>query len=188
MRLELQHAARKETKRLFKKQRAKRAEEILRRAKKDFAALKTDGGDWEVIGRGVERAYEGGRAAYESALMNRSAEHFHEWRKAAKDLWYEVTMLAHVAPEPMAAMASELEDLGETLGDDHDFFLLQCWIDEQKRKPAKQFALLQQLIEDRQRDLRTCALDIGKHFYNEDPSAFGARIEHYWNAWRGEKL
>ena len=47
---------------------------------------------------------------------------------------------------------------------------------------------LQQLIEDRQRDLRTCALDIGKHFYNEDPSAFGARIEHYWNAWRGEKL
>jgi hypothetical protein len=81
-----------------------------------------------------------------------------------------------------------LEELGETLGDDHDLFLLQCWIDEQKQNPAKQFMLLRQSIEDRQRDLRTRALDIGKHFYADEPSVFCARLESYWDAWRAEKI
>src|SRR3954470_11873138 len=186
MRLELQEASRKAAKRLFKNDHVKRTEEILRRVKKNFSELKIEGEDWDVIGRGLERAYEDGRAAYESALTNRSAEHFHEWRKAAKDLWYEVTLLAQVAPEPMERMAGELEELGEALGADHDLFLLQCWIDEQKRKrkPAKPFVLLQQLIEDRQRDLRTRALDIGKHFYAEEPPVFCARIKNFWDLWR----
>src|ERR1041384_2293853 len=63
MRLNLQHAARKENKRLFKKQHAKRAEEILRRVKKNFVELKIEGEDWDVIGSGVKRAYEEGRSA-----------------------------------------------------------------------------------------------------------------------------
>jgi CHAD domain-containing protein len=187
MRVDLQHCSRKARKRLVNKGEADRAAEILRRVQKNFAGLKVDGKGWDVIGRGVRKAYDEGRAAHADASTNRSAEHFHEWRKAAKSLWYQITLLEPMWPEQLDALAQELEILGECLGEDHDLFVLQCWLRERRRenkRSAKQLATLQHLIADRQRDLRTQALDIGKHFYDEIGIAFCQRLENYWNTWR----
>ena len=190
MRVELQDASRKARKRLVKKGEASRASEILCRVEKDFTALKVDGKGWDVIGPGVRKAYDEGRAAHAVALTNRSAEHFHKWRKAAKSLWYQVTLLEPISPEELDALAQELETLGDCLGEDHDLFVLQCWLKERRRgnkKQTKQLALLRQAIADRQRDLRTQALDVGKYFYEEIGTAFCKRLENYWNAWREKK-
>jgi CHAD domain-containing protein len=137
----------------------------------------------------VRKAYDGGRAAHAIASTNRSAEHFHEWRKAAKNLWYQVTLLEPISPKQLDALAQELETLGDCLGEDHDLFVLHCWLKERRRgnKRSKQMALLQQSIADRQRDLRTQALDIGKQFYDEIGAAFCQRLEKYWNSWREKK-
>jgi CHAD domain-containing protein len=188
MRLQLQHASRKATKRLVKKGHAAKAKNILAKARKDFCELKIDGKGWDVVGRGVKKAYAKGQRAHQMALSNRSAEHFHEWRRAAKELWYELTMLHAISPEEMDMMARDLETLGEILGDDHDLFVLQCWLKERKhgRKTRKELPLLQRLIEARQRDLRIQALDIGKDFYAETPNAFCKRLEDYWLTWCDE--
>jgi CHAD domain-containing protein len=190
MRVELQDASRKARKRLVKKGGNSRAAKILRHAKRNFADIEIDDKEWDVIGRGVREAYDEGKAAHAIASENRSAEHFHQWRKAAKDLWYQVTLLEPIWPEQLDALAQELKTLGDCLGEDHDLFVLRCWLKErhgEKAKTTKRLTLLQQLIADRQRDLRTQALDIGKQFYEEISSAFCRRLETYWNTWRENK-
>src|SRR3954463_8253527 len=120
MRVELQQAARRARKLLVQKGRAVRSEKLLRHVVGEFDDLEIEGKGWDVIGCGVKKSYGEGRRAQESALRNRSAQHFHEWRRAAKTLWYQMTLLAPMSPAQMEVLACELETLGECLGEDHD--------------------------------------------------------------------
>ena len=178
-----------EMKRFGKEKMVCAVERILRRAAKELERLDVSGKGWKALGPGVKTAYSEGRCAYQTVLKDSAPENFHEWRKSAKDLWYQVTLLHPVWPEQMDAMASELEALGEYLGDDHDLVVLQEAAEEQCADDgsARELGILNGLIEQRQRELRAAALALGARFYADKPSTFCNRLAGYWQAWQREK-
>ena len=187
VRSQFRRASDEEMKRFAKGKKAKSVERILRRVAKEFERLEISGKGWKAIGPGVKSAYSEGRRAYQIVLKDASPENLHEWRKRAKDLWYQVGLLRPVWPEQMDATAHELETLGEFLGDDHDLFILQQSVQEQCAGTQRELEILHGLIEERQRELRAAAVALGKRFYVERPSTFCERLAGYWCTWRREK-
>jgi CHAD domain-containing protein len=189
IRAELRARCDKEMKRFAKAEAAKTAERIRRRVAREWNGLKVSGKGWKTLCPGVEAAYLRGQDAFQSVSRDSSPENFHHWRKRAKDLWYQITMLRRLWPEQMEAIAHELETLSERLGDDHDLDVLRQSVEEEFGDEAnpREVATLNALIEQRQRELRTAALALGARFYAEKPSAFCGRLANYWQVWRRER-
>jgi len=189
IRAELRNAFQDEMKRFTKNKIPKAIERLLLRAAKELKHLEVKGTGWIVLSPGVKAAYADGRHAYQIALKDSLPENFHEWRKHAKALWYQVTLLRRVWPEQMDAIAGELEMLGEYLGDDHDLVMLRQTVQEMcaGEHHPRELEALNGLIEQRQRELRAAALAIGARFYDETPSAFCKRLAGYWKIWCREK-
>jgi CHAD domain-containing protein len=183
----LQYASVKKSRRFGKKKTAQSVQRILQRAQKKFDGLAVDGKGWKAISPGIKRAYTAGLRAYGAVRKDPSPENFHEWRKRAKDLWYQASMLRSVWCEQMDAMTHELETLGEFLGDDHDLVVLRKALEEKHDTDRQEMKLLDGLINRRQRELRTAALRLGARFYAEKPFAFCNRLQGYWRVWRGKK-
>ena len=189
VRAELRKGSDEEMKRFRNEKTARAVERTLRRFTKRLERLKVRGNGWKALGPGVKTAYRQGRRAYQAVLQDSSPENFHEWRKRAKDLWYHVRLLQSVWPEQMDATASELDALGECLGDDHDLVVLRQDVHARSigDGTAREIEMLNGLIEERQHELRVTALELGARFYAEKPSIFCHRLAGYWKSWRREK-
>jgi CHAD domain-containing protein len=189
VRAELRRVCDEGMKGFAKNKTVRSVERILRCVAKELDCLKVSSNGWKALCPGVKKAYSEGQCGYQSAMKGPSPENFHKWRKRAKDLWYQVTLLRPLWPEQMEAMARELEALGEYLGDDHDLSMLRQVVKEKCASEAspRELEILNGLIEERQRELRSAALALGSRFYAEKPSAFCDRLAGYWQIWRGEK-
>lgn len=143
-------------------------------------SLKT--GSWALVGPGLSRTYERGREAMARALADPSAENVHEWRKRAKDLWYQLRIVGEAWPGPLGATVEQAHELTELLGDHHDLAMLAA--DLQTRTDLGERAAFETTIERRQGELLGAALGIGQRLYAEKPKAFRRRLERYWLAWR----
>jgi CHAD domain-containing protein len=186
--LELKLSYDDEIRRFAKQKAAKSVERARRRVAKEFDRLKVDGKGWKALRPGVNAAYTRGQEIFQLVLKVPSPENFHLWRKRAKDLWYQITLLRRLWPEQMEAMAHELETLGEYLGDDHDLDMLRLDVEDKSANAnSREVETLKALIDERQRELRTAALALGSRFYAEKPAAFCNRIAGYWRVWRHEK-
>src|SRR3954452_22288248 len=86
-----------------------------------------DSAGFDLFREGLERVYRRGRKAYRRAEELPSAEHMHDWRKRAKDLWYGVSLLEEAWKPVMSALADEAHALSERLGDEHDVSVLIEW-------------------------------------------------------------
>jgi CHAD domain-containing protein len=182
IRAELRQGFQEEMKRFAQEKTAATVERKLHRLAKELKHLDVGGKGWKALSPGVKRAYRRGRRAYETVLKDASPENLHEWRKSAKDLWYQVTLLHPVWPEQMEAMADELKTLTEHLGDDHDLFVLEESLGKDSRQQERR--ILHELIVERRRDLRAAAITLGKRLYAAKPSLFCNRLAGYWHAWR----
>ena len=185
----LQQAYRQQTKRFAKGKTARVVERILKQARKKLKCLRVCGKGWPALARGVKESYTRGRQAFCIALKDSSSENLHEWRKRAKDLWYQVLLLRRIWPEQMGAMAAELKALGELLGDDHDLVMLKQAASNLSSTEAgfREIETLNGLIDRRRHELQSAAMTLGARFYAEKPSQFCQRLGGYWRIWRGEK-
>lgn len=142
--------------------------------------LKTD--SWELVGPGLSRAYRQGRTAMAQALADPSTANVHEWRKRAKDLWYQLRIIREAWPGLLDETATQAHDLTELLGDHHDLAVLAA--DLRTRTELDGRDAFEAVIEQRQGELLDAALNVGQRLYAEKPKAFRRRIKRYWLAWR----
>lgn len=143
-----------------------------------------EGDSWKLVGGDVRRAYRRGRRAMASAAADPSEQNFHEWRKRAKDLWYQLRLLGPAWSEPLGAVAEEAHRLTDLLGDHHDLAVLRADLRERHLGEAGTRAL-EAAIDARQAELAGEAFDLGRRLYAERPKAYGRRLRRYWEAWRG---
>lgn len=105
----------------------------------------------------------------------------HEWRKRAKDLWYQVRILKPIQADALGELARCLKQIGQYLGDDHDLFML-----EQAARQAglerRELEAVSQIVATRRAQLQKKAFALGRELYVEKPSAFALRIERYGKA------
>jgi CHAD domain-containing protein len=182
----LQTSLRAEKTRFSNENTAWVVEHLLRQACKDFDRLDIAEKGWQVLGPGVKTAYKRGRKALRRARKEPSPQNFHDWRKHVKNLWHQLQLLCPMDPKRVAAMARETRILGEHLGEAHDLFVLRHIVGTQggsDGKPQKS-KTLGDVIEKRQRELRSTALEIGARFYAEKPPEFSHRLGRLWRRWR----
>ena len=143
-----------------------------------------EGDSWRMIGGSAERTYRRGRRTMRAAEAEPSEENLHQWRKRAKDLWYELALLAPAWRPPLEAAAEEAHRLTELLGDHHDLALLRADL-HQRQLGEEETRALEAAIAAHQEQLAGEAFDLRHRLYAEKPKAFSRRLHGYWKAWRG---
>jgi len=146
----------------------------------DRWSLRTD--SWALVEPGLFRSYRDGRRALERAEADGSAESVHQWRKRAKDLWYQLRLIEDAWPELLGATIDQTHELTELLGDHHDLAVLAE--DLAGRSDLGDRAPFEAAIAKRQGQLLDAALALGARLYAEKPEAFRRRIKRYWRTWR----
>ncbi|MFP4063861.1 MAG: CHAD domain-containing protein [Halochromatium sp.] len=149
-----------------------------------------DAGDdagWSLIGPGLRKTYKRGRWAMQAAYAEPAVAAFHEWRKRAKYLRYQVRLLHASWPRVLNATHKETKYLGDLLGDDHDLAMLEQVIEEaEELSPTHDSEqILLALAAQRSEQLRSAAYWLGSRLYAEKPKAFDRRMQCYWQAARG---
>ncbi len=86
-------------------------------------ALDHDG--WEAIEPGLLATWSAARKAMKAARRDPSPDHLHEWRKRAKDHWYQARLLRPIWPRLMDPHIDAADELGELLGQVNDLAVLR---------------------------------------------------------------
>lgn len=148
--------------------------------------------EWDLfIGTGLRRTYKRGRKLLIQfdavGPENVSDETWHELRKFARPLGFQLRLLQPSWPGSLAPLLKQCDRLAQKLGIDHDFAVLRARVlkepaDSQTTTDAQK-ALIQS-IDRRKRKLRGEALRIARDLYAEKPRQFEQRLASYWHLWR----
>src|SRR6185369_16460521 len=98
IRAAMQNALVMENRRFAKDKSARKVQRLLLRQAKELDELDVARKGWKAIYPGVKSSYGEGRQAYQTVLKSSTPENFHEWRKRAKDLWYQIRLLRPIWP------------------------------------------------------------------------------------------
>jgi CHAD domain-containing protein len=136
---------------------------------------------WKAIGPGLTQVYERGQRAMEGAKEKPSDGAFHEWRKRAKDLRYELELLKRGWPRTIEPLAEQAHTLTHLLGDDHDLAVLTEVAREQiGDETSVETQLLFELIDERRKTLQREAFLMGRKLYDEKGDDFVRRMKGCW--------
>jgi len=157
-------------------------------AKSRLDGWQLDSDRFATIGEGLERAYRGGRRAFRRVQKDPRPENIHEWRKRAKDQWYQMQLLSDVWSPMLRRSAEVLHDLSDLLGDHHDLTVLGEIVAGEPDELGGEASvkLLLSAIDSRRAELEREASRIGRRVYAEAPGPWRRRMRGYWRAWREE--
>ncbi len=161
----------------------------LTEARRLLAAARRDVDRWdlprgfEAIERGLQDTYRRGQRLVRRAARTPGDDLIHEWRKAVKQLWYQVRLLEPAAPSVLGPLETSLDGIAEALGDDHDLAVL---LEHLAAAPdryggAVAIADVGRVARARQDDLRADAFRLAFSVYAERPGSFVARLRAYWH-------
>jgi CHAD domain-containing protein len=148
--------------------------------------------EWDLfIGTGLRRIYKRGRKLLIQfdavGPENVSEETWHELRKYARILGFQLRLLQPSLPRSLTPLLKECDELAKKLGIDHDFAVLRARVlkepSESQASADAQKALIES-VDRRKRKLRGAALEVARHLYSEKPRQFEQRLASYWHLWR----
>ena len=140
------------------------------------------GAGFAALEPGLKRSWTEARAAMTHALRDPAPEHLHDWRKRAKDHWYQARLLQQIWPAGMAAHLVAADALGETLGQSNDLAVFEDRMarlttsDPHARRAAD---LAVKLAAERRIALVAEATHQGQRLFADRPGALTRR----WRAW-----
>jgi CHAD domain-containing protein len=145
--------------------------------------LKTDG--FTAIEAGIEKSFRDGKKALAEARRTGKREDFHEWRKRAKDLWYQIRLLQKMGAGELDGHERALKALEDALGNDLNLAILSERVQALAagNGTRAKAAAVNKAIESARGELRRRALKIGDAIYSEKPKAFTREIGKLWKAW-----
>lgn len=130
------------------------------------------------IRRGMRKIYKQGRVAFDEARRRQATETLHEWRKQAKYLADQISLVRTLFRADLKKTRRRSKKVGALLGEDHDLALLEAKLQEfhdRESHPtdAGLQATLKQRIHRRREELQARCFELGKRLYRRSP----ARIE-----------
>ncbi len=152
------------------------------RARAETWTLSEDG--FDACAGGLKRTYRRLRRSVAAALPGTDEEAVHEWRKRAKDHWYQTVILEGVFPPVMAGFIEACERQSEMLGRWRDLGLLASAIMEVPAHalPKTDVArALEILSSEREKALRKAAR-AGRRLTAENDVAYCERLRGWWHA------
>ncbi len=145
------------------------------------------GNEWETfVGIGLRRTYRQGKNLLWQLEMigqeNASDETWHELRKCAKALGYQLRLLRPIWFGPINVLLREIDQMTDRLGDDHDLAVLYDSSETQESANTRQRFL--QFLDRRRRKLQLESLQLARRIYVEKSGQFEHRFAAYWHAWK----
>jgi CHAD domain-containing protein len=153
--------------------------------------------EWEVfIGIGLRRTYRNAKnLVWQFELIGHETaddKAWHELRKCAKALGYQLRLLKPIWPGMMNMLVGEIDLLTDRLGDANDLSILRQKIVSEPYDPlgtqvseeTRRFFL--QSLDRRKQSLHSEALDLARFIYAETPRQFERRLEGYWRTWQSQ--
>jgi CHAD domain-containing protein len=139
--------------------------------------------DWsqmtdEIVFSAMMANYRAGIADLETAQETRDPEDCHDWRKRAKSLSYQLTLLTELDPEWLTGYALATGELGSFLGEHHDIAVFQEVIGDGtafQLTPAETEEIVG-LAEARRRELEDLAFARGREVYLATPDEMHRRF------------
>lgn len=141
--------------------------------------------DWRNLGKGVKRVYSKGRKAFDQVKSEATVESLHEWRKQVKYLRHQLELLAPTWPKVVGELASQADQLGELLGEDHDLAVLGSTLGSSQAADRLDQSVdsLTVLIDRERKKLQLQAISKGELLYRDSPKQLVHRLEAYWRKW-----
>jgi len=170
--------------------------EAKRRASLWFeGAFFAPGDEWEIfVGTGLRRTYRKAKnLVWQFELMGREKaddQAWHELRKCAKSLGYQLRLLKSIWPGMIDTLVGEIDQLTDLLGDANDLSILSGRILSQPYNPAEMKAsgeprrIFLHLLDRRKQQLHLKAFEIARLIYAEKPGQFERRLAAYWRICR----
>lgn len=158
----------------------------LREAEDGPATWPLGGRSFDTLRPGLFRVYRQGRTRMKAALASPSPDRYHDWRKRAKYLGYQLRILEPACPAVLGRTRKTLHDMTALLGEAHDLSELEVAVRgfEAPFSNGPQVELLAELVAGRCAVLHPRARTLGERVYAEEPQAFVDRIASYWSTWR----
>jgi CHAD domain-containing protein len=125
----------------------------------------------EMLCAALRATYFRAALAMERALRSGHDDPYHEWRKRAKELWYQAQLLERLCPPEPADLVSTLDTLQNGLGDAQDLTVLLHALEPMKGKavkPAHKKALVALAEEERRKLWDTCE-SLGREIFPATP-------------------
>lgn len=133
---------------------------------------------------GLFASYKDGKRLLKVAYKRRTAESFHDLRKAVQVHWRQMSLLSRAWPEEMHLRVAAAREISQILGEEHDLELVDQasqaldGVDENAR------SLVRSVCKERRRGLRQRARFRAERLFAEDASSFAKRIVASWRAAR----
>jgi CHAD domain-containing protein len=134
-----------------------------------------------VIGDGLRQIHERAVGRLKFALKDRSDESLHEFRKETKYHRHHMRLLKPLWPALLTPYVAQLNELGELLGNEHNFAVLRETIslmDLKGRKKERKRML--EMLDQQSSQLKSQAYVLGQRVFAEQTDAFMDRIHAYW--------
>jgi CHAD domain-containing protein len=163
---------------------------MLERVRKEIQDWPVDQFGFNQLRRRIQATYKRGRKALAEARNDGNAESFHVVRKEAKQLCYQLRVLAPSNPLLVKELDEELGTLGDLLGRAHDLSFLKARLQQEFDNEPADDAERQELfgvIEASEADLQQDAADLAEHFYAARPRDFGDQIASWLDDWCDNK-
>lgn len=135
------------------------------------------GDDFDLIEPGLSATYDRMRKRMKKARKSGRPEDFHDWRKDSKYHWFHISLLRESAPDVLGGRRSNLDTLGELLGDHHNLHVLLETID--RLVPNAAPPILDGLRAE-QEALGDRALVLGQQLNVETAEQLTTRLRHFW--------
>jgi len=123
----------------------------------------------------IKKIYQKARKAEKEAQNSDDIEHFHEFRKRSKDLFYSLRVLRPMFGKGLKAMVSDLEELTETQGVANDHAVLMDYLVEHRQSLDLDDNELDQVlsvINKKLHELQGLSHKKAKKLLSEPPGAF----------------
>jgi CHAD domain-containing protein len=149
------------------------------------------GNEWEIfVGTGLRRTYRKAKnLVWQFEVMGREKaddQAWHELRKSAKALGYQLRLLKSIWPGMISPLVDEIDQLTDRLGDANDLAILGGKILNQPYNPAEMREsgeprrIFLQSLDRRKQKLHAEAFEIARLIYAEKPGQFERRCAAYW--------
>ncbi len=125
--------------------------------------------------KSLYKSVKRGMDAFAAAEDDPEPEKFHEWRKRAKDLRYQLSLLSELRPD-LQEYSKSAKELEQLLGDDHNLAVLVDLLREAQTSGGEELRSLHEQISGRQSALRGKARKLGKQLYGEKRKVWKHRL------------
>lgn len=123
----------------------------------------------------IKKIYQKARNTEKQAKNSNDIEHFHDFRKRSKDLFYCMRVLRPMFGKGFKSMVSELEELTETQGIANDHAVLMDYLSEHSQSldlDDSEWEQVQGVIAKKLHGLQDHSHRRAKKLFSESPSAF----------------